>query len=140
MADRVRFEIGPVKSDLALGWIDNSRGLVAAVRKHQRCVAIEVRDDMLDLCDVPLDIWSSHAHKNDPFVWGQDTDTDQVRYLVRQWIEIGALTNDELAHLGCTWAPEWTRPFGDALVTGALTVLADMGDEGEKLAARLRRD
>lgn len=138
MAERVRFEIGPVPSALALDWLENGRGLVAAVRQHQRCVAIDVREDMLDLCDVLLEIWTSHARRSDPFVWAQETDTDQVLYLVRQWIEIGSLTNDELAHLGCAWAPEWTRPFGDALITGALAVLAAAGDEGEHLAARLR--
>jgi len=138
MAERVRFEIGPVPSALALDWLANSRGLVAAVREHQRCVAIDVREDMLDLCDVLLEIWTSHARKNDPFQWAQDTDTDQVLYLVRQWLEIGLLTDDELAHLGCTWAPASTRPFGDALVTGVLAVLAAAGDEGERLAARLR--
>lgn len=138
---RIPFELGPVPCAMAEAWLANGRTLIAAVRDHRDDLSIEVNDDLLDLCEVILEIWTAHAARSgDEFWWSSETDTDQVIFLVRQWLEIGALTDDELARIGCTWAPEWTRPFSDALVAAATVALAAADAEGEALAARLVDD
>jgi hypothetical protein len=135
---RIQFELGPVPRAMAEAWLANGRKLITAVRLHRDALSIEVHDGMLDLCEVILDIWTAHAAKaDDVFFWSSETDTDQVIFLVRQWLEIGALSDDELARIGCTWAPEWTRPFSDALVAAATAALAAADAEGEVLAAKL---
>lgn len=131
------FRIGPVPADLALAWLDNSRALVAGVRRNRFALSIHVVDEMLDLCEALLDIWTAHASTTDTFSWTAETDTDQVVYLAKQWLEIGALTDDELTLIGCAWAPEWTRPFADALVVGVRAALDASGADGEALSRRL---
>ncbi|MEA3020215.1 MAG: hypothetical protein QOI47_1739 [Actinomycetota bacterium] len=140
MAVRVQFHVGPVPSDIVSIWIDNSRRLIDAVRRHPAQVSITMREELLDLCDALLDIWDAHAAANVSFDWSTETDTDQVVFVVRQWLEISSLTDDELARIGCTWAPEVTRPFFDALVAGALEALEAADAEGDELMAKLRGD
>jgi hypothetical protein len=103
---------------------------------HQRDLSITVHDELLDLCDVLLDVWQGHAAKADVFDWSMSTSTETVVQVVGQWLEIGSLSSDDLARIGCSWAPEWTRPFADALVVGASAALAEAGPRGE---AHLRR-
>lgn len=136
MAESVTFHVGPVSSELAIAWMANSRALLAGVRAHQRELSIKVHDDLLDLCDVLLDVWQAHAAKSDVFDWSMSTDTEMVVQVVGQWLEIGSLSDADLARIECTWAPEWTRPFADALVVGASAALTEAGPRGE---AHLRR-
>lgn len=134
---RVLFSIGPAPSDMASAWIANGRRLLSGVRRHRGQLSIDVHDDLVDLCELLLDVWDSVATQSDTFTWSRETDADQVFYLVHQWLEIGSLTDGELQLMQCTWAPEWTRPFADALVAGATAALEGIGDRGEQLKARL---
>ena len=137
MSDRVVFHIGPADSAMARAWLDNSHRLVVSVRAWRGPLSIETNDHMLDLCEMLLDVWSAHASTNTTFDWTMATDPDQVIHVVKQWLEIGKLTDDELAALGCTWAPECTRPFADAVVAGAIEALAQCGERGADLLVRL---
>jgi hypothetical protein len=137
MGDRVQFQIGPVPAPMALAWLQNSHALIAGVRRHRVSLSIQVNDEMLELCEALVDIWTSVASRTDPFFWTADTDSQQVVYLAKQWLEIGSLSDDELKLMGCTWAPEWTRPFADALVVGVRAALDATGDAGADLSARL---
>ena len=136
MAESVTFHVGPVPSDLAVAWLANSRALVNGVRANQRDLSIKVHDELLDLCDMLLDVWQGHAARGTVFDWSMATNTETVIQVVGQWLEIGALSSDELDRIGCSWAPDWTRPFADALVVGASAALAAAGPRGE---AHLRR-
>lgn len=136
----VRFAIGPVPSGLARPWIANGKRLIDAVRSHRWSVHIEVHEDVLDLCELLLDVWAAHAEQHETFNWSRDADAKQLVMVVRQWLAIGTLTDDELAAIGCTWAPDWTRPFSDAVVSGAIDALGHAGPEGAALVTRLRAD
>ncbi len=137
MPESVTFHVGPVPSDMATVWLANSRALVAGIRTHQRDLSIKVHDDLLDLCDTLLGVWQGQAANGAVFDWSMSTNTETVVQVVGQWLEIGALSDDELARIGCTWAPEWTRPFADALVAGASAALAAAGPRGEPHLRRL---
>jgi hypothetical protein len=136
--ESVVFHVGPVASDIASGWLANSRGLVAGVRAHRRELTISVHDDLLDLCDMLLDVWTGCASRDPVFDWSMSTDTETVVQVVGQWLEIGALTDADLTRIGCTWAPDWTRPFADALVAGASAALTEAGARGEVHLRRLQ--
>lgn len=122
---------------MASAWIVAARRLLEGVRRHRSQLSIDVHDDLVALCEVLLDIWDSEASRSATFMWSRDTDVDQVFFLVRQWLEIGSLGDDELELMQCTWAPEWTRPFSDALAAGAMAALDAVGERGEELKARL---
>ena len=136
MAESVTFHVGPVPSEMAIAWLANSRALLASVRTHQRDLSIKVHDELLDLCEMLLDAWQGHATRGDVLDWSMSTNTETVVQVVGQWLEIGGLTPDELTRIGCSWAPEWTRPMADAVVVGASAALAAAGPRGE---AHLRR-
>jgi hypothetical protein len=138
MAESVTFHVGPVPSDMAIAWLSNSRALVAGVRTNQGDLSIKVHDELLDLCDMLLDAWQGAASKGDVFDWSMSTNTETVVQVVGQWLEIGSLSSDDLTQIGCTWAPEWTRPFADALVVGASAALAEAGPRGEVHLRRLQ--
>jgi len=135
---RVTFHIGPVPSDLATVWIENSRALVQAVRDSRTPLSISAHEDLLDLCDSLLSVWAAHAAKGETFDWSMEADVEQLTSVVQQWLEIGRLSDEDLTVLGRTWAPPSTRPFADALVTGVLEALDAAGEHGAALAARLR--
>jgi hypothetical protein len=138
MSQRVRFHIGPLPSAVATAWIDNSRRLLHAVRDAEVPLAIARHEDLIDLCDSLLTVWEAHAVRGDTFDWTLDVDVAQLIGVVRQWLEIGRLTDEELAALGCTWAPPEGQAFSTALEAGVLQALDDAGDEGAGLLDRLR--
>lgn len=140
MSDRrVRFELGPLASDMASTWIENSRALLHAVRANAASLHIEVDDHAMEFCAAVLDVWSSAAERDPVFEWTIDTTPEQLLMLARQWLAIGELDDDELACIGCTWAPAWTRPFSDALVAGVLAALERVPDHASDLVDRLRQ-
>lgn len=135
---RVRFALGPVASDMARAWIDNSRQLLHAVRLNAGSLHIDVDDHAMEFCAAVLDVWSGVAERGEVFSWAIDTTPEQLLMLARQWLAIGALTDDELASIGCQWAPEWTRPFADALTVGVLAALQRVPGGADELIDRLR--
>ena len=130
--------MGPLPSSVALAWIDNSRRLLGCVRDATVPLAIDRNEHLIDLCDSLLDVWEAHAHRDGTFDWSADVDVMQLTGIVRQWIEIGRLTDDELAALGCSWAPPEATAFSTALEAGVVGALAAAGDEAVPLLDRLR--
>ena len=138
MSTRVDVEVGPVPADVALAWCANGRRLIAAVRERPHDLSIEVRNDMLDLCDSLLAIWEGIAAKQDPFEWRMAVPPDMLELVARQWLDLGGLGEDELAAMGASWAPEWTAPMRDAVANGVLRALPSLGDPGIALIKRVR--
>jgi hypothetical protein len=138
--ERVRFSIGPVPADMARAWLDNSARLLQAVRSNPSKVSIPVHEHALELCAAVVDVWASAAERVILFEWSSDTTVDQLLVLAKQWVAIGQLPDAELAAIGCTWAPEWTRPFADALVTGVVAALERVPRGAEDVLARLRAE
>lgn len=130
-------EVGPVPSDVARAWCANGRKLIEAVRGRPQDVSIEVRNDMLDLCDSLLAIWEGIAARQDPFVWTMAVPAAMLELVAKQWLDLGALTEEELAAIGVSWAPDWTAPMRDAVAQGVLRALPSLGDTGMSLVERI---
>jgi len=136
---RVPIEIGPVPTALVAPWIANSRAIVDGVRRHVSELSIEVRGELLDLCEALLDVMEGTAAKSGPtFHWTADVEAEPLGRVAWQWLEIGALTDAELELIGCSWAPAETRPVSDAVAWGVLRALELAGETGRPLAEELR--
>ena len=123
---RVRFEVGPVLTDLAIEWLTNSRALVRSVATRRDVVTVRVSDAVLELIDAYLSTWLA-ACEQDPsaFTWAADVDVSDVQVLADHWTALAALTDDECLALDWTWAPPRTAPMYEALVAGVVTALRD---------------
>ena len=131
-------ELGPVPSDLVVTWTANSRQLVEAVRRRPHIGAAKVDQDILDYCDLLLDVWEARARQSVTFEWSMEVEPGLLLVVVKQWLAIGSLSDHDLAELGCTWAPPETRPFADALVNGVIDALESLGGPGRELLSTLR--
>lgn len=120
---RVCLAVGPVPSDVARTWLANSRRIVAAVRAR-RPPGLDVSAAILDLIDAYLALWHDAAAGDEPFQWSVDVPAADVALIAAHWQSIAALSDDELAALGCSWAPAWTAPMYDALVAAFVDALA----------------
>lgn len=136
MSQRVTFRVGPVPGDVARAWLANSTGIVGAVRSRPDLVPFILDVPLLDLCDAYLHLWIDHAEGSATFDWQTEVDVTHVEALAKQWIELAALTPDQLHELGVGWAPAWTAPFYDALLSATVAALASDG-AGRALAAHL---
>lgn len=135
---RVAFEIRPVPADVAIAWLENSLRILTAAREHADEISVRLSPALLELAEAYLRLWRSIAMTRDPFDWRAQVDADDVEQLVRQWVALGALSDRDLAVIGCEWAPEWSHAFYDALVDGCIrALLADpsTADLGEQLRA-----
>ena len=127
--------VGPVPPDAARVWISNTRTIVDALRA--RPDVVEVPADVLDLFEDFLTLWDDVASANEEFVWTARAPIANIRRLVEQWVVVNDLTDEQMAELGCRWAPPEGQPFFDALVAGVAAAL-DRHAETEQLAATLR--
>ena len=133
----VTVAIGPVPAPIAVAWCASSLSLIAAVRANAATLSIDVRPDMLDLCESLVVIWKGIAGRADPFMWSMSVEPELLEYVAQQWLEIGALTADELARIGASWAPEETHEMSDAVAIGVLGALPALGERGDALAQRI---
>lgn len=129
--------IGPVESQVAREWCENSHRIVGAVQRHSRELSIVVRPDMLDLCESLLVIWEMIAARQDPFEWSMEVEPQMLEYVAAQWLEIGSLTPEELNLLGVSWAAPSTAPMADAVARGVAAGLAELGERAETLVSRI---
>lgn len=139
MSQRVTFRVGPVPGDVARAWLANSASIVDAVRGRPDVVPFILEVPLLDLCDAYLHFWIDHAEGATTFEWQADVEVTHVEAMARQWIELAELaelTDEQLHQLGVGWAPAWTAPFYDALLTATVAALASDG-AGGALASRL---
>jgi hypothetical protein len=135
---RVSVKVGPVASAIVVAWLANSRSIIHGIRAHRHEVSVVVDDDLLDLCDTLLAIWSDIAGKSDTFEWSAEMDSDQIRYMVDQWMAMASLTESDLDLMRCSWAPDWTAPFFDALLAAVIDGLERADKDAQDLARRLR--
>lgn len=130
-------KIGPVPSHIAREWCENSHRIVAAVKQHNHQLSIDVRPDMLDLCESLLVIWETIAARRDPFDWSMDVEPHMLEYVAAQWLAIGSLTDAELDLLGVTWAAPSTAPMANAVARGVAAGLAELGERADTLLNRI---
>lgn len=120
----MRFQIDATDARLAQVWLENARGIVAAVRANRDQLPFVADGPLLDLVEVYLDIWAEVARDAEVFSWQATVEVENVEQVARQWQTIAALTDAQLAALGCAWAPEETAPFYEALLVGVTDALA----------------
>ena len=120
---RVRISVGPVPAITARTWLENSLAIVRAVRRV-RADSLDVTPPVLDLIEAYLSVWSAAAERSDRFEWIAEVDSDDLEIIATHWRQLASLSDDQLASLGCAWAPEWTAPMYDALVAAFVEALS----------------
>jgi DNA-binding NarL/FixJ family response regulator len=119
-------QVGPVSSDGALEWIDNTARIVDAVRTHPEITETPVPSDVLDTFDAYLSRWREIAEAESEFVWAASAAPDEVHRLIEAWATIDRIADDRLAALGLAWSPEsgGGRGFYRAITEAVLDALA----------------
>ena len=136
---RVRFAIGPVDAAIARSWLDNSARIVAGARRQQYELSVTIEEPLLDLVEAYLQFWRDATEGTDTFFWEAEVDPDHVRQIVEQWLLLARLTDDDLATIGCRWAPPETQPFYEVLLSGVIAAL-DADADTRDLARRLEAE
>jgi DNA-binding NarL/FixJ family response regulator len=133
----IEVRVGPVDSNAALIWIDNTKRILLVVRQHPEALDAPVPDDVFDAFGRFLDTWEEVAATNSTFSWVARAAPAEVNHLVESWAVIDRLTDESLRALGCDWAPPEGAPFFTALSAGVLAAL-DSHAETRRLADQLR--
>jgi DNA-binding NarL/FixJ family response regulator len=134
--DATDVRVGPLDSNAASVWIDNTTTIIEALRAHPEVV--DVPGDVLDLFERFIDAWREIAWANDEFTWAARASASEVRRLVEQWVTVNALSDEQMARLGCHWSPPEGAPFFEALVEAIGSALG-RHEETRQLSAVLLR-
>lgn len=129
MAEHLVVRIGPVDATIAREWLKNSREIVAGVRRYVYDVSVQCEPALLELVDTLLEMWEGAARGTTTFEWSMDVSQLPFRSVVDQWLKLGELTPDDLALIGCDWAPPWTRPMVDAVLAGVADAVRAFDDD-----------
>ncbi len=132
----VELRLGPVRSDAARIWIDNTSKIVAALRAHPEVLGEPVPPDVLDAFDRFLETWRSLAAATDDFYWTARGDAAEVERVVDSWARIDRMTDEQLRRLGVHWSPPGGEPFFRALTACVIEVVSSR-QEMRTLAATL---
>lgn len=116
----VTVRVGPVESTAALAWINNARKILFAVETHPAVLSKPLGPDVAEALHRFLNTWSEIAEANQTFTWVARATPSIVTPLVEGWAAINALTDDDIAALGCRWSPPAGEPFSSALFSGVL--------------------
>ncbi|MDQ1397207.1 MAG: hypothetical protein QOG64_2466 [Acidimicrobiaceae bacterium] len=135
--DAADVRIGPIAADAALVWIDNTATIVEALREHSDVVAVPA--DVLELFQRFLETWRGIARTNDDFTWAAKASVSEVRRIVEQWVAINALSDQQMAELGCVWSPPEGAVFYEALVEGIGAALGRHQETRQLSAVLLRQ-
>jgi CheY-like chemotaxis protein len=116
--------VGPVPSDAALEWIDNTAGIVAAVRAHPELTDEPVPAAVLDTFDEYLHGWREVAETDSQFVWAARATPEEVNRLIDAWATIDRIPDDRLQALGLDWSAPRGRLFFHAITEAVMAALA----------------
>lgn len=133
----VEISVGPVAGDAATLWVENSSRIVEAVVANPSVLPDPLRDDEIQTFRDLLALWQQIASSEPVFYWRARAKVADVDRMVRAWAAVDALSDEQLALLGCTWSPPEARPFFEALTTAVVSALG-RHEETRQLAARLR--
>lgn len=134
--DDMEIRVGPVSSEAAAVWVENTRRIVNAVAAHPDVLAEPLPEDVVRLFGGFLDQWREIARQGGDFHWVAQANPNDVLRLVEHWAAIDALTDEQLDALGISWSPPEGAPFFAALTSGVLDALR-RHEETRRLAARL---
>ncbi|MDQ1401707.1 MAG: hypothetical protein QOG03_23 [Actinomycetota bacterium] len=132
----VEIKVGPVSAAAARVWIENTSGILAAVRAHPEVIDGGIPDDVIELFQNFIESWRAVAVSDKEFHWTARADAAVVQRLVENWAAIDSLSDETLESLGVHWSPPEGEPFFHALTAGVLTGL-EAREETRQLAAAL---
>jgi len=130
-------QVGPVESDAALEWIDNTARIVDAVRAHPELTDVPIDPALFDRFTHYLDTWREVAQTDDEFVWSAQAEPGEVAGLLDAWASIDRVDEEKLHELGLQWSTGRARQFFDVLTTSVLGAL-EQHEATLSLAERLR--
>jgi len=129
--------VGPIPSEAALDWVDNTAKIINAVRHRPDVLDTPVDDAVFETFDHYLAVWRDIAVGNDEFTWAARASSEDVERLVGAWASIDRLTDAQLEELGIEWSSPLGRTFFDALTAAVLEALA-AHEATANLASRLQ--
>jgi hypothetical protein len=119
----VTVRVGPVDSVSAIAWIDNARKILYAVETKPAVLSAPLPAEVAEALHRFLDTWWDIAKANTTFTWVARATPSVVTPLVEGWAAINALTDDDIAALGCQWSPPAGERFSNALFSAVLDAL-----------------
>ena len=129
--------VGPVESDAALEWIENTSRIVEAVRANPGLTDQPIAPQVYDRFTHYLDVWRQVAEADDEFVWAAKAEPGEVAGLLDAWASIDRIDEDALGQIGLQWSTGRARRFFEVLTTAVLGAL-DKHEATVALADRLR--
>src|SRR4051812_21016608 len=129
--------VGPIPSEAALDWVDNTAKIINAVRARPDVLDTAVDDAVFETFDHYLDVWRDIALGNNEFTWAARASADDVERLVGAWASIDRMTDAQLVELGIEWSSPLGRQFFDALTAAVLAALT-AHEATANLASRLQ--
>ena len=115
--------IGPLPSSDALGWIENTRRLIAVVSEATNspfALPAEVAGEM----DRLLAAWQRRPRESVTFRWTCVISTDHLKYLLIYWFNIANMTDQHLDQVSATWSSARGERFHSAVLTSVLEQLS----------------
>ena len=119
----LQVRIGPVASDIALEWIDNSTRIIEAVGSAPSLSDVDIPPEIIETFCRYLQTWRRVAESSPEFVWAARASPAEVEQLLEAWIRIDAIHVERLHQLGLAWSSDRATPFKDALTHAVLDVL-----------------
>ena len=132
----IEVTVGPLPSRVARVWVANTLLILTAVRSHPDIVDPPIPPDVMDTFARFLTAWADVAAGSDEFVWVGRASPADVERIVESWSRLDAMSDEQLATLGCSWSSPEGRPFFHALTAGVLDALA-RHDKSSRLATAL---
>jgi DNA-binding NarL/FixJ family response regulator len=116
--------VGPVPSDAALEWIDNTAQIVSMVRAHPELTETPVPVDVLDTFEDYMRRWREVAQAESEFVWAATAEPSEVHRLIDAWATIDRIPEERLAEHGLAWSSPRGRVFFHAITEAVMEALA----------------
>jgi DNA-binding NarL/FixJ family response regulator len=117
-------QVGPVPSDAALEWIDNTARVVDVVRRNPGLTETPIPEAVLDTFDAYLATWREVAEAEAEFVWAATAEPSEVHRLIEAWATIDRIPEERLAEHGLAWSAPRGRVFFHAITEAVLEALA----------------
>lgn len=129
-------KVGPVTSESALAWIDNSCAVLEVFREHPELLDRPVDGAIFDAFERLLAVWRDLASAGPVFVWAARVRPSEVGALLQAFAAMDRVDEARLAELGCRKVDPAGSPFFRAL-TSAIVDAVRRYDETSEMARML---
>lgn len=129
-------KVGPVSSESALAWIDNSCEVLRVLRDHPELVDRPVDAQVFEAFERLLGVWRDIAGAGPVFVWAARVKPGEVGALLEAFAAMDRVDDEQLAALGCRRSDPAGVAFFQAL-TRTIVDAVRRYDATSELARRL---